>query len=29
MPPHHNHAQATPHSGDIIAKKVMQGVKII
>ena len=29
LPPHHNHTQVTPHSGGNIAKKVMEGVKII
>jgi len=29
MPPHHNHAQATPHFGGNIVKKVMEGVNII
>ena len=27
--PHDNHAQVMPHFGDNIAKKVMEGVKII
>tara|TARA_R110000744_G_scaffold39555_1_gene89998 strand:- start:93 stop:221 length:129 start_codon:yes stop_codon:yes gene_type:complete len=27
--PHDNHTQAMPHLGDNIAKKVMEGVKII
>jgi hypothetical protein len=29
LPPHDNHTQVTPHFGDNIAKKVMEGVKII
>tara|TARA_R110000803_G_scaffold14598_1_gene40527 strand:- start:35 stop:163 length:129 start_codon:yes stop_codon:yes gene_type:complete len=29
LPPHDNHTQAMPHLGDNIAKKVMEGVKII
>ena len=29
LPPHDNHTQVMPHFGDNIAKKVMEGVKII